>query len=416
MPCARIAASAALLVVAAMTIAGCTADTPVPSPSPSATFAVTGDGVLRIGTLFPLTGATAAQGQAQVAGVELAVREVNAAGGVAESPVEVFHRNAVDAATATAGFAALVERGVDVVVGPESAELVQLLGADAAAAGVLIVSTSLVTPAPLAEATTAAAPMVVGLQPAGGAQGDELGRLLGEDGAARVALVSIAAETDPALAEGLRATLAGTGSRLAVSTVVAPAETDFTRLLAVIDKSRADVIVLTAPAGASADVVAVVLRLAEAGYAGDRLWFAIGATVSYTGALPPGALDGARGLAPGAALPAAFVAALGQSDPSLPSSTYAGEAHDAVVLAALAATVGGDDGGAAIGRFLRGVSSGGIPCRSFAECLHVLTTDPDIDFAGVSGALDLTEDGAVATGGYARMIFTADNAPVAFVN
>jgi len=406
---ARAAASAALLVVA-MTLAGCAADVPMPLPTPSETFAATGDGSLRIGTLFPLVGPLAGQGQAQAAGVELAVREINAAGGVAEAPVEVFHRNASDAASVTAAFASLVERGVDVVVGPESTELVQLIAADAEAAGVLIISTSIATP--VAEEPTSGAPMVVGLQPAGSAQGAELGRLLAGEGAARVALVSIAMETDVGLSEPLAAALDAADSRLAVATVVAPGETDFSRLLAAVDKSRADAILLTAPVGASADVAAVVTRLADAGYSGDELWFSTEATVAFTGLVDPAVLEGANGLGVGAVLPAAFVAALATSDPGLSTTALSGEAHDAVVLAALAATVGGDDGGATIGRQLSTVSSGGIPCRSFAECLQVLTTESDVDFAGVSGALDLTGDGAVSTGSYARMVFTAEGIPV----
>ena len=109
---------AALLAVAAMTTACATAPMPTPTPSsPSPT--PIGDGVLRIGTLFPSSGGVAFIGPAQVAGVNAAVREINAAGGVGGVPVEVINRDSGDASTQKAeeSFADLVAKGVDVVIG-----------------------------------------------------------------------------------------------------------------------------------------------------------------------------------------------------------------------------------------------------------------------------------------------------------
>ena len=80
-------------------------------------------------------------------------------------------------------------------------------------------------------------------------------------------------------------------------------------------------------------------------------------------------------------------------DPGVRSLRFAAEAYDATILAALAATLAGDDGGASIDRMLPAASSGGIPCASYGECLDVLRTQDDIDFRGVSGSLDLDENG-----------------------
>src|SRR5690606_2459059 len=117
----------ALLVLA---LTSCTAaPMPVPSVTPTATVAPTGDGVLRIGSLLPTTGTTAFIAPAQVAGVELAVKEINEAGGVGGAPVEVFHRDSGDASTgkAEASLAELLEKEVDVIVGPSSSVLAERL-------------------------------------------------------------------------------------------------------------------------------------------------------------------------------------------------------------------------------------------------------------------------------------------------
>jgi hypothetical protein len=99
-------------------LTGCTSEPPAtattPTPTITATVVPAGDGVLRIGTLFPTTGDFAASGAAQVAGTQLAAREVGAEGGIPGRTIELIHRNSADdVAAAVADF---VARGADVVL------------------------------------------------------------------------------------------------------------------------------------------------------------------------------------------------------------------------------------------------------------------------------------------------------------
>ena len=88
--------------------------TVLPTVVASVVVAPTGDGIMRIGTLFPMTGSAAATGAAQVAGSELAAREITEQGRILGIPIEIIHRDsAVDAAAALAN---LLARGVDVVL------------------------------------------------------------------------------------------------------------------------------------------------------------------------------------------------------------------------------------------------------------------------------------------------------------
>ncbi|MEQ1737530.1 MAG: branched-chain amino acid ABC transporter substrate-binding protein, partial [Rhodoglobus sp.] len=98
-------------------------------------------------------------------------------------------------------------------------------------------------------------------------------------------------------------------------------------------------------------------------------------------------------------------------DPGVGSLRYAAEAYDAAILAALAATLAGDDGGASIARNMPAASAGGIPCASFGECLDVLTTEPDIDYVGVTGPVDLEGNGDLARPGFGVFSYAADNTP-----
>jgi hypothetical protein len=101
-------------------LTGCTSAPPapetVPTPVPTITATVvpSGDGVLRIGTLFPTTGDFAASGAAQVAGTQLAARTVGDEGGIPGRTIELIHRNSTKDVPALV--AEFVARGTDVVL------------------------------------------------------------------------------------------------------------------------------------------------------------------------------------------------------------------------------------------------------------------------------------------------------------
>ena len=109
----------AVVLLGAVTLAGCAA-APVAAPLaapvavPVAGPAPTGDGILSIGTLFPMTGVNAASGAAQVAGAEVALRDILAGQPAPAQPVQLIHRNS--AGDLAAAYADLVARGVDLVL------------------------------------------------------------------------------------------------------------------------------------------------------------------------------------------------------------------------------------------------------------------------------------------------------------
>jgi len=139
---ARLSAGAIALAIA---LTGCTAPrsnataTPTAARTPTTvpTVAPSGDGTLTIGTLFPMTGAAAASGAAQVAGSELAVREIAGQGGVLGKALTVVHRDS--AGNAAAALAELVGRHVDVVLWDVAGPVPKDVAASAADAHVALV-------------------------------------------------------------------------------------------------------------------------------------------------------------------------------------------------------------------------------------------------------------------------------------
>lgn len=396
------AARAAALLIAVPLVAGILAGCggpPMPTPTPTASPTPTGDGVLRIGTLFSLSGALSGYGAGQTAAVNAAVREINAAGGVLGSPVEVVNRDGGDPATVEAAFDALVAKGVDVVIGPTSSEAAAVLLPRAAAASVPLVS-----PSANATALTADAGWFFRTIPAPGAQGAVLARLLTGHGTPDVAVIRGGDDAAAALAQSL-----GDGLAAAEGELVADLRVDLDPASAVDEALAAHpeaVVLATADDGSV--TAALVAALADAGFAGENLWLA-GRNLADTSAIAAGALAAANALTDGFTPDPVLAARFRLEDPGAGSLRYAAEAYDAVILAALAAQLSGDDGGASIARNLPAASAGGIPCTSFGECLDVLATQPDIDYAGVTGPADLGENGDLQTPGFALFSYAADN-------
>jgi branched-chain amino acid transport system substrate-binding protein len=154
---------------------------------------------------------------------------------------------------------------------------------------------------------------------------------------------------------------------------------------------------------------ALISQLSAAGYGGAKLWLTSGNVADYSQALPGGLLNGVNGLLDGAEVDAAFQAKIKQEDPGVIDFRYAAEAYDATVLAALAAVLAGDDGGASLARMLPAASVDGIKCTSFGECVDVLRTQPDVDYDGISGSVNLDADGDPVRGGYVVVAYNGEN-------
>ena len=392
-----------LLIAATVALTGCTALEPTPTPTPTVTVAPSGDGVLRIGTLLDLRGGSRAQSPAQIAGIEIAVRDLNRAGGYGGVPVELFHRDGSDAAAAAKSFAALVEKGVDVVIGPSSTAVADVVSPLAAEAGVALISpTATFTDPSALDFSTAQTPAAL----AAGIV----------DAVPKATLDNAALITFEGDAADLQGELDDAGLTPTVATTFAPGQTDFTQLVAGLAEADVASIVISAPNAAKAETTSLLNALLAAGHEGSSLVLLGTAMRSWGSSVPAGSLEGAAGVAAGAVTLPAFGNQLRQSDPGLTTSRFGAEAYDAVVLAAIAATLADDDGGPSIAHHLRAASSGGIPCASFAECLDVLSNvsagaKDDVDYVGQSGSADLDEGGNSAARSFTLYRFTAKNAP-----
>ncbi|HEY8913823.1 ABC transporter substrate-binding protein [Lacisediminihabitans sp.] len=393
MPSPRTLVVVALSAALCLAVAGCATDAPkpVPTTTPSSSGKPTGDGVLRIGTVFPTTGAQAYLGPAQAAAVEAAVREINEAGGVLGKPVEVLHRDSGDVATDTLekSLADLQSRKVDVLIGPSSSVLAERLVPKLVAAGIPMISPAATS---VRLSTVADFGLFFRTIPSAALEGDALARAIG-GGKARVAYVYLDDDTGAAILGSLRSRLkAGFGSLVATQKFD-PATKDFAPIVAAVKKTTPDAVVFASTFAAMEQNKAVITALTAAGLGGAKLWLTGENMADYSQALPAGTLTGVNGILAGAGSDAAFTARVKAADPAASNMAYAPEAFDATILAALAATVARDASGPSIAARLTDVSRGGIKCTSFGECVAVLKTRSDIDYDGISGPIAFDKNG-----------------------
>ena len=109
--------------------------------------------------------------------------------------------------------------------------------------------------------------------------------------------------------------------------------------------------------------------------------------------LPTGLLSGVKGTIPGAEISSQFKEQLLVIDPTLQNFSYAAEAYDAVVLAALAAAAGGTDAGVEMAKQLVPLTHGTEACTDYAGCVALLQSGVAIDYNGRSGAIDFSPAG-----------------------
>lgn len=366
------------------------------------------EGPLKIGTLLPQTGALAFLGPPEIAGVDLALKEINESGGVNGADAEVLHRDSGDTTTdlATQSTTELLNEGVSAIVGAASSGVSQTVINQITGAGVVQVS-----PANTSEVFTdwddngyyfRTAPSDV-------LQGRVLGNYMVSQGAASIGMIVLNDAYGTGLAENIRIAVEDAGGEVVVESLFNEGDSQFT--------SQVDEVV-----GADPDAIAVITfdqvksivpLLTARGVEADQMYFVDGNVADYSADFDPGTLEGAAGTQPGAFAGNDLQERLAEMDPDLTSYNYAAEAYDATALVALAAIAAGSNDAEAIRDAMVDVSKDGEKCEGFTACRELLDADPsaDIDFDGYSGPITFSDAGDVTEATIGIYKFDGDNAP-----
>src|SRR5690606_24364305 len=331
-------AGLAVLTLACL-ITGCSAaPAPTPSATPTSAPLPAGDGVLTIGTLFPATGAQAFIAPAQMAGVAVAVKEINESGGVLGKSIVVVHGDSGEAKgkKLEQSFDVLVEKKVDVIIGPSSSVLAERILPEAVKAGIPLISPA------------AIAPRLSGLDddgmlfrtiPSAAMQGAVLAELatagtkVSDGEKMRLAVIYFDDDTGRATAATATATVNGAGGRLVASEKFTSGTKSFDSILAKVTASKPDAVILASPFSAMKQNRALITALTAAKLGKEKLWLVAANLADYSQALPAGVLTGARGVIQGVEPSKEFAARIKAADSKVSDNRYAAEAYDAVMLA-----------------------------------------------------------------------------------
>ena len=375
------AAGIALAASLALALSGCAA--------PAFDAANCTDAELKIGSLLPTTGNLAFLGPPEIAGVDAAIKEINEAGGVLGKCVSVSHKDSGDTTTdtATQSATALINEGVDAIVGAASSGV--SLSVIDQITGASVVQMSPANTAPDLS-TYADNGFYFRTAPSDVLQGRVLGNLITGDGNEKVGFLTIQDPYGTGLYENAKISVEAAGGSVVANEEFAPGTKNFS---AQVDKVLA----------ASPDAIAVI-SFDEAksilpelvkvkGFDPSKLYLVDGNTGNYGEAFTDFSIEGAQGTIPGVVATDETKAKWAGVNPDLKDFAYAAESYDAVILIALAAIAGGAADGATIKANLKAVSEGGEKVTDFATAAQMLKDGKDIDYDGLSGPITFDDNG-----------------------
>ena len=348
-------------------------------------------GILTIGTLLPETGQLAFLGPPMISGVEMAVRDINEAGGVLDGDVVlVTGDDGTDPDIANTTVDRLLgDESVNAIVGAAASGITRQVVDKITGAGVVQCSPSN-TAADLTNAGNDG--FYFRTAPSDDLQGPALAEYILGDGHTNVAVLVRADEYGVGFGESLVEALEDGGATVVYNESYDPAATNFDAEVQAVAATSPDAVALIS----FEEGVQVIQTMIEAG-AGPSvlpLYIADGLATGDLGELidesDPSAAAGIKGTQPSAApesgaafFPDAFAEFAPDTD-----VIYSSQAYDCAIVIALAAEQAGSADPAEIRDNMESVSKDGTACSTFAECKELLEAGEDIDYEGASGPID----------------------------
>jgi len=364
---------------------------------------------LQIGTLLPQTGSLAQLGPPEIAGVDLAVKDINEAGGVLGSDVKAVHTDSSDAEhaeVATQSVQDLISQDVSVIVGAASSSVTRNVIDDITGAKIVQIS-----PANTATDLSGTNDFYFRTAPPDTVQGSALANLILGDGAVNPGILVFNDDYGTSLRNVVEKVVTDSGATLAYGSAgqeFDPNETNYTSIVSNALATGPDAIAIIA---FTTQTPLIISELAAQGYDMSKVYFVDGNLTQFGEEFQAGLLEGAQGTLPGAFPSEEFQARLAEVNDSLSDYSYAAESYDATILAALAAVKGGGTDGETIQANLAAVSGadGGEKCDTFADCVKLLEDDKDIDYEAVSGVGPFNADNDPSSAYIGVYTFGADN-------
>ncbi len=354
---------------------------------------------LKIGTILPLTGTLAFLGPPEVAGVGLAVADINEAGGVLGNDVTIESGDSgdtTDLSVAKGTATDLIGKGVSAVIGAASSGVSLAVVDQFEEAGVMQVS-----PANTATDLSGYGDYFARTAPPDTVQGAALGAQILDDGHTKVGFLVQNEAYGNGLRDNIQKAIEAGGAEAVYGATgagqeFAPGETNFGSQVTALLAAKPDAIAIVA----FEETVAIINELVAQGWTFDGTTYMVDGNLSnYGDQFDPGTLKGVKGTLPGAQTESDFQTRLNEWSTSndngdLKDFAYSAESYDATMLVALAAVRGKATDGATIAENIKAVSGaeGGEEVTTFADGVKALEAGKEITYKGQSGIGPLDEN------------------------
>ena len=344
-----------------------------------------------VGGILPLTGNLAFLGPPAVAGVGLAVSDINAAGGV--NGAKACHNvldsgDSTDMSISTASAGTMVAAKPSVVIGAESSS-VSLNFVDTLTAAKI----TQVSPANTAIDLSGYSPFYFRTAPPDTVQGNALGTLISQDGYTNIGFLVFNDTYGTGLRNSTEETVTAAGGKCVYGCKgqgdeFPAGQTTFSAEVQAVTAAKPDAIVIIA----FDETKSIVPELAASGWDMSKVYFVDGNLSDYGADFEPGTLEGAQGTLPGQdpdqgfkdQLVAWYKLAQGED---VKDFSYGAESYDATILSALAAVKGGSNDSVTVQKNFAAVSGAtdGEECDSYQNCLDLIAAGKEIRYTGPSG-------------------------------
>jgi len=353
---------------------------------------------LVVGTLLPATGDLAFLGPPEFAGVEKALQEIDAAGGVLGAPVTYIEGDSGDTSTdiASQTVDSQLAQGVQAIIGAASSGVSLTVIDKITSNGVVQMSPANTAPALTTYADNG---LYFRVSPSDVLQGAVIANTAVDSGITSMAVI---ARQDP-YGEGLAAATAkdfeAAGGTVTANLLYDPAAPSFEAEVAEIKASGPEAVAVIG----FEETVKLLQEMIKQGVGPQDLQvYLVDGNISTTAYadFPANTMAGVVATVPsGEADLTAFNESLLEVDPDLTDYAYGAQSYDAMMLIALAAEAAGCADGTAIAEYLPQVAgNGGEQCSTYADCVALIQAGSDIDFQGVTGPVDFNEYGDLAQG------------------
>ena len=390
-----------LAMLAALTLvaAACGSDSETNSDAGSGGGGGDGDELV-IGTILPVTGDLAFLGPAEIGGSNLAVEDINAAGGVFGTDVVILQGDSGDTTTDTASVEVdrLLAEGADAIIGAASSAVSFTVIDRITQAGVIQFSPANTSP----DFTTFDDNgLYFRTAPSDLLQGRVLANEVIDQGNATASVIFRQESYGTGLADAFQENFEGAGGTIDEFLAYAVDTDTFDAEIDALVAAGSDAIIIIGFAE-SANIVTAMNERGIGPTSDVNVWGVDGNAGLDMLLEDPSILNGFRQTGPSVdtgQIPDfidRLVAEIGEDEATI----FGAETYDAVIITALAAAVAGSDGGVAIAAEVNDVTRGGTTCTSFEECIELVNDGEDIDYDGLGGPYEFVEAGEPAAASF----------------